>query len=257
MASPIYQQIAGTLRQRINTGRYGEGDQIPSLEKLIGEFGASRMTVIKAINNLEAEGFVQRFQGRGTFVNSVLNNIHAVTDLANDEIELEGGKRTSKLTACHLWQEKPPKLERIYQAPSTYQYLARTMYSQDYPYHIAEYFVDLDVYNMRETDYWNEHVIARAIPAMKEFSPVSIRQIIKVGAADIDEAKSLAVDLNAPVLHARRVFTTGSENRVLCLALLTFRADMVRFETTIECSSDDALDNIRGLVVHDQLQRRS
>ena len=257
MASPIYQQIAGTLRQRINSGKYSEGDQIPPLGKLIGEFGASRMTVVKAIDNLEAEGFVKRYQGRGTFVNTVLNNIHAVTDQADDEIELVGGKRTSKLTACHLWQEKPPELERIYDAPNAYQYLARTMYSHNYPYHIAEYFVDADVYKMRKADYWSKNTIGRAIPAMEEFSPVSIRQIIKVEAADIDVAKKLDLDLNATVLHARRVFATASDNRFLCLALLTFRADMVRFETTIECSSDDASDNIRGFVVHDQFQRKS
>ncbi|MFB0991106.1 MAG: GntR family transcriptional regulator, partial [Rhodospirillales bacterium] len=66
MASPIYQQIAGTLRQRINSGKYAEGDQIPALEKLTEEFGVSRMTVIKAIDSIEAQGYVQRFQGRGT-----------------------------------------------------------------------------------------------------------------------------------------------------------------------------------------------
>ena len=257
MASPIYQQIAGTLRHRVNSGKYAEGDQIPALEKLTEEFGVSRMTVIKAIDSIEAQGYVQRFQGRGTFVNSVPETIHTLADFTADEIELGVGERTSKMTACHIWQGKPPELEQQYRAPKSYQYLARTMFLEGCPYHIAEYFIDEEVYRLRDEGYWQQQAIGSAIPDMEEFAPATIRQIIKVGAADIDEAKVLELDLNTPILNARRIFTTGVSGRLLCLARLIFRVDMVRFDISIECSTKGAVDNIRGRVIPDRTQRKS
>ncbi|MBT4265635.1 MAG: GntR family transcriptional regulator [Deltaproteobacteria bacterium] len=67
-ASPLYHKLAQTLRERISTGEYPPGSKIPTEPKLCEEFGLSRITVRQAVEILETKGFVERQQGRGTFV---------------------------------------------------------------------------------------------------------------------------------------------------------------------------------------------
>jgi len=60
--------IEREIRRRIATGCYKPGQRIPPERELEAEFGCSRITVAKAMTPLVADGLIQRFRGRGTFV---------------------------------------------------------------------------------------------------------------------------------------------------------------------------------------------
>lgn len=66
--APKYVQIMETLRRRIADGTYPTDEPLPSESKLIREFGASRPTVVRALNEMQLLGEVERLHGRGTFV---------------------------------------------------------------------------------------------------------------------------------------------------------------------------------------------
>jgi CheY-like chemotaxis protein len=61
-------QIYGTLRERIERGEYEPGTAIPGYPRLAAEFTVAPMTVRKVLAQLEADGYVSRQPGRGTFV---------------------------------------------------------------------------------------------------------------------------------------------------------------------------------------------
>ncbi|KRL59515.1 GntR family transcriptional regulator [Latilactobacillus fuchuensis] len=63
---PKYEEIANTLRQRIKKGVYPANTLLPNQIDLVQEFGASRMTVKKAITILTMEGLVLARRGAGT-----------------------------------------------------------------------------------------------------------------------------------------------------------------------------------------------
>jgi GntR family transcriptional regulator len=65
---PIYARILDTLRQRIASGVYQVGESLPTEAELVTEFKVSRQTVRFALQNLVAEGIVERTAGRGTFL---------------------------------------------------------------------------------------------------------------------------------------------------------------------------------------------
>ena len=65
---PIYARILDTLRQRIADGVYRVGESLPTEAELVLEFNVSRQTVRSALQNLVAEGTVERTAGRGTFL---------------------------------------------------------------------------------------------------------------------------------------------------------------------------------------------
>lgn len=65
-----YLDIKDQLIKQINSGKYLENESLPSERVLSIEFGVSRMTARKAIDQLEKEGFVERIARKGTFVRS-------------------------------------------------------------------------------------------------------------------------------------------------------------------------------------------
>lgn len=62
-----YARVKAHLKQGLAGGRWPPGALMPSEAELVAEFGVSRMTVSRAIRELQSEGLVVRSQGVGTF----------------------------------------------------------------------------------------------------------------------------------------------------------------------------------------------
>jgi GntR family transcriptional regulator len=65
---PLYAQLHAHLRQAILSGRYGEGEAIPSETELHLAHGITRGTVRQATALLAQQGLVRRVRGKGTIV---------------------------------------------------------------------------------------------------------------------------------------------------------------------------------------------
>ena len=63
-------EVYSALRRDIQSGRLANGDRLPSEADLVRLFGASRITVGRAVRDLQAAGLVERRAGSGTFVRS-------------------------------------------------------------------------------------------------------------------------------------------------------------------------------------------
>jgi GntR family transcriptional regulator, arabinose operon transcriptional repressor len=78
------------LLQDIQSARYKPGQKFPSEAALVKRFGASRITVGRALNDLEQAGWVSRFAGSGTYVSSPAKSALLfgliIPDLGNTEI---------------------------------------------------------------------------------------------------------------------------------------------------------------------------
>jgi len=68
MANHKYRQIFEKLQDDISSGRYKPGKRLPSEAELVRRFGASRMTVFRAMHELQSLGLVTRKVGSGTYV---------------------------------------------------------------------------------------------------------------------------------------------------------------------------------------------
>jgi GntR family transcriptional regulator of arabinose operon len=66
--APKYQQVHEILVGEIKSGRWKTGDRLPSEAELVRRFGASRITVGRAVRDLQLAGVVERRAGSGTFV---------------------------------------------------------------------------------------------------------------------------------------------------------------------------------------------
>lgn len=67
---PLYAQVRDLFLQRLASGEWRAGDQLPAEPRLAVEMGVSQGTVRKALNELAGQNRVVRRQGKGTFVAS-------------------------------------------------------------------------------------------------------------------------------------------------------------------------------------------
>lgn len=70
MQTPLYHQIFAQLRDAIVRGRFRDDAFLPSEQELSTQFGVSRITAKRALDELAAAGLAVREQGRGTRVRS-------------------------------------------------------------------------------------------------------------------------------------------------------------------------------------------
>lgn len=65
---PIYEQLMEQIKSEIIEQKILEGEVLPSVRVLAGELRISALTVKKAYDKLEEEGFVTTIHGKGTYV---------------------------------------------------------------------------------------------------------------------------------------------------------------------------------------------
>src|SRR5699024_6686159 len=68
---PIYHQIEQQLKSLIAGGHLTAGSALPSIRVLSKDLGVSVITTRRAYQNLESDGFIETFQGKGTFVATI------------------------------------------------------------------------------------------------------------------------------------------------------------------------------------------
>jgi GntR family transcriptional regulator len=67
-APPKYAQVMRAIQERIESGEYAPGDMLPSETQLVRELGVGRTTVVRALQTLAMQGWIEREHGRGSFV---------------------------------------------------------------------------------------------------------------------------------------------------------------------------------------------
>ncbi len=63
-----HHEVFATLLKEIQSGRWKEGEKLPSEADLVDRFGHSRITIGRALRDLQAAGVISRRAGSGSFV---------------------------------------------------------------------------------------------------------------------------------------------------------------------------------------------
>lgn len=120
--------VFSTLRREIQSGRWRVGDRLPSEAELVRRFGHSRITVGRALRDLQVEGLIERRAGSGTYVRGpsatgALSFGLLIPDLGETDIfePMCQGMMASPLARQHalIWGsgagDAPSKSERAWQ----------------------------------------------------------------------------------------------------------------------------------------------
>ena len=90
---PIYEQIKKSIINQILEGELNEDELLPSIRVLAGDIKISAMTIKKAYDELEKEGYLKSIQGKGTFV------APKNTELAKEQAQKDIEKYIEKIVA--------------------------------------------------------------------------------------------------------------------------------------------------------------
>ena len=100
-----YARVKQFLKDGLAAGQWAPGALMPSEAALVAQFGVSRMTVNRALRELQADGLVQRSQGLGTFAAQLdkVSSTLTIRDL-HAEIESRGHQHRA---VVHLQRSEP------------------------------------------------------------------------------------------------------------------------------------------------------
>ena len=94
----IHADVRSAIRSAIEDGGWKPGFRLPAERDLVEKYHCARMTVRRALQDLEAEGLIVRRHGSGTYVADLqpISNVLTVKDI-HEEILERGHKHHSKL----------------------------------------------------------------------------------------------------------------------------------------------------------------
>ena len=230
---PLYVQLADLFRQRIVKGMWREGETLPSLEKLVAEFGVARVTVRQAIERLTRDGLVSPQRGRGTFVTGAPQ--------ADRWLKVE----TTLENLAELYRDTQPTILQIDEstrmprldeddgvAAERYVWMRRVHAHEGRPYCVIDIYLDAKVFARHPVKFRTQTVIPLLLK-MPSVTIASARQLLTISTADLEVARHLGIRVNAPVAEVRRVFT-GPGGRVIYLGEITYRGDYVHLEMDLK-----------------------
>ena len=97
---PVYEQIVCQIKDKIMHGELIEETMLPSVRTLAKEIKVSALTVKKAYDQLEAEGFVVTVHGKGSFV--ACANQAQMLEEKKKEVESEFEQTIRKAHSCGM-----------------------------------------------------------------------------------------------------------------------------------------------------------
>jgi GntR family transcriptional regulator len=111
---PIYDQIKEQIKELILKGELKEGDALPSMRLLAKELRISIITTKRAYEELERDGYIESYTGRGSFVKGIKHEVvrEGVLYEIEELFEAAVGKaRLAKLS----YEELEQRLKLLYE----------------------------------------------------------------------------------------------------------------------------------------------
>lgn len=228
--TPLYLQLARSLREHISSGGIDPGSALPSERDLSEMAGLSRVTVRKGIEQLIDEGVLVRKQGSGTFV--------------AQRIETSGGKLSSFSDETRQRGEAPGVvwINRTYAQPTEEEAaaldvstttrvarLGRVRLAGGEPLAIehavipASFLPDLDALQDSLYQALDHH----------GFRPSSGTQRVRASLATPTEAGILSIKQNSEVLRIERI-TRIPDGRIVEFTRSVYRGDRYEFVTELK-----------------------
>lgn len=113
-ATPLYEQMTSQIKALILKGELAQGEPLPSIRMMAKELRVSIITVKRAYEELEKEGFVQTTPGKGTYVS--LANKERLKEMQISQIEEQLEKAIIAAKSINMSiEEIKERIELIYE----------------------------------------------------------------------------------------------------------------------------------------------
>jgi GntR family transcriptional regulator len=231
---PIYQQIARVLRTRIFHGLYPPDALIPSENELGREFGVSRLTARKAIQELRHEGILVSRRGSGTYVARDPQIVQPVRFTGYlEDLVLQSLRLTTQVDAIRTVRASA-EVRAVYQLPEGARVvrLARTRLAQGVPvHHIVNYLLPDIARSLSLRELSAGRPLTELLATELGLETTSATQQITAVGADDAVSSALKVSKGEPLLFVQTIGYAKDEPVNMILAY--YRPDHVFFTATL------------------------
>lgn len=237
-ALPLYHQVAGVLRQRIEDAIYPVGGRLLSEDELAAEFEVSRATIRQAVGELVMEGLVVRRQGRGTYVEARDRNVlqqrfrGSLGDLINES-------HRAKTRNIDLTHDAPIPLhiaEVLQLERPTGTIVKRTRLMDGQPFALTITYLPPDL-GKRITLSGLRRKALMELLMDSGIKLSSASQSIRAQLADLDVCSQIDVELGAPVLFVERI-VHDTAGQPVDYVRSWYRGDRYEYAVTLDLAAD-------------------
>jgi GntR family transcriptional regulator len=204
--TPLYYQLKNILDERIESGTWPPGTQVPSERELCEQFHISRITVRQALSEMVVEGRLVRQHGRGTFVATprVEQTLTRLTGFSHD-MQARGqqaGGRVLQLAAVPA----PAVIARALaiEAGQPVILLRRLRLADGEPMAVETAYLPDSLCRGLLAENLNNRSLYQLLRERFQITPARAQQQIKAIACPPAEAKLLGIRKGDPVLHIYR-----------------------------------------------------
>ena len=229
-----YIQLASLFRRRIQSNQWTVGQQIPTVEELGAECGVARATIRQALGLLEAEGLIERYRAKGTFVKQRAQEqlwCEVATDWSGLLMSRDGA--VIELLSDERGRQPPQVPHPIGELAPAYRRLRRRHSRNGSPFLIADLYIDERLSRQIPRKVLETKTALRLIADIPGLKIKDARQTMTIGTADVETAESLNLPLNAPVACVHRSVV----DRDGCLVFVgegLYRGDQVRIDMKLK-----------------------
>jgi len=232
--TPLYHRLFTTLRDRIAAGTYAVGSQLPTESGFIAEFAVGRHTVRAALQQLEQEGLIERFAGRGTFVTAQSSTRNRWTlDTVNDLISVGlAAKKYALVSADFVPARSEPRLQALFGvAPSARLFFVRVLRSSDDgPYALSRVHMPGALGEKLPRDLVATKPLLPLAEAHAGVLAMRAQQVTTCAIANDEAAALLEVPVGTPLLVMARTYF-GVDGNAFAHSLVHARSD--RYEQVV------------------------
>lgn len=235
LPKPLYEQIKDYILHNIQTGEFQPGARIPSERELSRQLGVSRLTVNKALKELEQSGWLTVQIGKGTFITDTKIN-QALDSLTSFTEEMaKRGQETQSRVLDALELTASDEIARILDIlPGTpIITLKRVRLANAEPVALETSTLPAAICPgiLREHDFSRESLYA----VLRKHYNVLIthaEQTFEARSATAEEASRLQIEPVSPILYITRV-TYADDQRPIEYVQSAYRGDRYKFRALL------------------------
>lgn len=230
---PLYAQVEQALTARMENGLH-PGDRLPTEDELIREFGVSRITVRRAVQNLATHGLVETKPGRGTFV-AAPRIRQPLTELSGfvEDMEAHGLDATARVVSVED-VPAPAEVRAALELPlgSAVTFIERVRLANGHPVSFDRTYLVPELGHLVAQDDLENEPIFTLLEQRHDTPLVEAAYALQAVAAEPDVAAALEVPTGSPVFRIERTSYTHGQ-RPVDFEVLHYRGDTITFTTRL------------------------
>lgn len=231
---PLYFKIRLDIQERIFSGEWPPGTQIPGEVELAKELGVSVITIRQALSQLVREGHVRRERAKGSFVSPDVPLRQSVNfDVEVDELITVRPEVRFKLISMETIQT-PKELKNKFkpQSDGRVSRIVRVRMLNETPLEYVISYIPLRIGSLIPENELSRLPIPNAVESFSSINITEVKHTVRAVLVDAEASLHLEVPAGSPVLLNERDYLSKGE--IVTVSVGYFRSDLFRYELRLK-----------------------